>query len=237
MASNLNAYKGYHRRQDGSAFRGLGGQRMNVCPICGAPMQLAVGFERNYPQDPDLFVCTHCADLLIEMENGGKPPIFSEHMEFLMDDTKEGIGGFRTPFMDALDATYQHMVEREQEELDAEMELLRAILSGSSVQFMEQGVLHSEEAQSYILLLSRAINRLSGIPKAAERYNKIAAIALQGAMMFQYCLYLLKKYGVELKMPEEMTRILKEYDSLKDAEIESLKKELEDAKVKNNKSN
>lgn len=153
----------------------------------------------------------------------------------MFDEAKEdrgGIGGFRTPFMDALDATHQHMVEQEQKQLDEEMEFLKVILSGASVQFMEQGVLRTEEAQSFILMLSSAIGHLASIPKSTERYNKMAAIALQGAMMFQYCLHLLKKYGVELRMPEEMTRILKEYDALKDQQIESLKKELEDAQSK-----
>lgn len=227
MASNTKLYKGYRRRQDGSAFRGLGGQKMDRCPICGEPMQLAIGFERDWPKDPDLFVCPRCANLLIEQEMG--PRLFvphPEYAEYAIDDTEGGIGGFRTPSMDALDTVYDHMMEQEQKGLDDEINLLRTILTGSSVQFLEQGVLQTPEAQSFILLLSNAMNHLASIPHSRERYDKMAAMALQGAMMFQYCLSLLKKQGIELKMPEEMERILKEYDARKDAEIKYLEDQL-----------
>lgn len=53
-----NQYAGYHRRTDGAMC--ITPESSSVCNICGAKTTVLFGLERNYPQDPDIFVCWDC---------------------------------------------------------------------------------------------------------------------------------------------------------------------------------
>lgn len=74
--------------------------------------------------------------------------MFGEHGPETM-----GIGGFRS-------------FPNELESIDSEVEVLRVILSNSSVQFWEQGVLLSQEAQLFILTIGNAIYHLQELRSA-----------------------------------------------------------------------
>ena len=53
---------GYHPREDGAmAFLPSGSSRK--CDSCGAEVGVLIGFERDYPDDPDIEVCGQCHDL------------------------------------------------------------------------------------------------------------------------------------------------------------------------------
>jgi len=55
-----NIPDGYHPRMD---WESLGVQRLGQavnCAVCRRPTTGLYGFERNWPQDPDLWVCVEC---------------------------------------------------------------------------------------------------------------------------------------------------------------------------------
>lgn len=58
-------FKGYHRRNDGSMMIAVHGKLDRPCDSCGKTFSVLVGFERHFPQDPDLLLCTRCAEDLV----------------------------------------------------------------------------------------------------------------------------------------------------------------------------
>lgn len=56
---------GYHRRMDGSITE----SENLICDTCGKKTTIRVGFEKMYPEFPDLGLCGECAEEFIKMSN------------------------------------------------------------------------------------------------------------------------------------------------------------------------
>ena len=56
---------GYHRRMDGSITE----SENLICDTCGKKTTIKIGFEREYPEFPDLGLCGTCAEEFMKMSN------------------------------------------------------------------------------------------------------------------------------------------------------------------------
>jgi hypothetical protein len=54
--------KGYHLRTDGAGQLTSNRNAPMTCDVCGNLCMSRVGFERKYPEDPNLYVCGSCAE-------------------------------------------------------------------------------------------------------------------------------------------------------------------------------
>lgn len=57
----MNIPEGYYPRLDGSEAHYPPGKGQE-CDSCGCTTSVLYGFERDWPEDPDLFVCSDCLD-------------------------------------------------------------------------------------------------------------------------------------------------------------------------------
>jgi len=66
LASSLNHLKevGYHRRGSGATF--LSDKKVK-CDCCGRPTQIKIGYEKDYPKNVDIGLCSACADELDDL--------------------------------------------------------------------------------------------------------------------------------------------------------------------------
>jgi hypothetical protein len=53
--------KGYRPRLDGALFMATNVLSMRHCDACHKTEMSLIGFEHNYPEDPDIWVCADCA--------------------------------------------------------------------------------------------------------------------------------------------------------------------------------
>lgn len=56
--------KGYHRRFSGSMF--MSDSWVN-CDCCGRKTKVKIGYEADYPKNPDMGLCSMCSDELIDL--------------------------------------------------------------------------------------------------------------------------------------------------------------------------
>jgi hypothetical protein len=56
--------KGYHRRFSGSVF--MSDSLVN-CDCCGRRTKVKIGYESDYPKNPDMGLCSMCSDKLIDL--------------------------------------------------------------------------------------------------------------------------------------------------------------------------
>lgn len=68
MSNTLEVAKGYHRRVNGATTTIDKGME---CDICHRKVKVIFGYEKSYPNNPDMWVCTLCDDELQESENDG----------------------------------------------------------------------------------------------------------------------------------------------------------------------
>ena len=54
--------EGYHPRMDGAMNETSDRSHPLTCDVCGHLCRGRVGFEYDYPNHPDLFVCGSCAE-------------------------------------------------------------------------------------------------------------------------------------------------------------------------------
>jgi hypothetical protein len=66
LASRLNQLKeiGYHRRESGSTF--LSDKKVK-CDCCGRPTNIKIGYEKDYPKNVDIGLCSACSDELDDL--------------------------------------------------------------------------------------------------------------------------------------------------------------------------
>lgn len=66
LVSRLNRLKkvGYHARFSGSTF--INDEKV-ACDCCGLPTNIRIGYEKNYPENPDIGLCPKCSELLSDL--------------------------------------------------------------------------------------------------------------------------------------------------------------------------
>lgn len=66
LVSRLNRLKeiGYHTRFSGSTFIS---DKKVTCDCCGLPTNTKIGYEKDYPKNPDIGLCPKCAEMLADL--------------------------------------------------------------------------------------------------------------------------------------------------------------------------
>lgn len=66
LVSRLNRLKeiGYHTRFSGSTFIS---DKKVPCDCCGLPTYIKIGYEKDYPKNPDMGLCPKCSELLADL--------------------------------------------------------------------------------------------------------------------------------------------------------------------------